>query len=81
MRKQGISLFLLDIEYQLEIKNPTYFDRIFDCVLMHLAQALTFCSLPSTMMTVFWTLGSQRLFVFRWEWETLWPVKGFLPQT
>jgi len=36
---------------------------------------------PLTTTDVFWTLGSQRRFVFRFEWLTLWPNATLLPHS
>ena len=35
---------------------------------------------PFRLIFIECRLGSQRRFVFRFEWETLWPVTGPLPQ-
>ena len=36
---------------------------------------------PFTTTTVFWTFGSQRRLVFRFEWLTLWPNTTPLPHS
>ena len=47
---------------------------------MQRVQALMRRGTPSTSTLVFWTFGSQRRFVFRFEWLTLWPNTTPLPQ-
>jgi hypothetical protein len=40
---------------------------------MHRVQAKIRRRTPLTWTAVFWTFGSQRRLVFRFEWLTLWP--------
>jgi hypothetical protein len=48
---------------------------------MQRVQARTLTSAPLSVVTVvFCRLGSQRLLVFLWEWLTLLPDAGLLPQ-
>ena len=44
-------------------------------------QALSRLGDPSTRARTRWMFGSQRRLVRRWEWLTLIPNDGFLPQT
>jgi len=47
---------------------------------MHRVHALMRRGMPLTSTLVFWTLGSQRRFVFRFEWLTLCPKVTPLPR-
>jgi len=48
---------------------------------MHEVQACKRRGLPPTTALTRWTLGYQRRFVRLWEWLTLIPTEGCLPQT
>jgi hypothetical protein len=48
---------------------------------MQRVQALIRRAMPFTSTDVFWTLGSQRRLVFRFEWLTLWPNTTPLPHS
>jgi hypothetical protein len=48
---------------------------------MHEVQTDSRRGLPFTTARTFWMFGFHRLFVRRWEWETLMPNEGCLPQT
>ena len=43
-------------------------------------QAFTLRGYPFTRITVFWMFASQRRFVLRFEWLTLWPKAVPFPQ-
>ena len=64
----------------VERERGAYAVRCFRAVRMQRVQAWTFRATPLITREVFWTFGSQRRGVARFEWLTLWPNDTPLPQ-
>ncbi len=65
------------------ISNSLYYPPDYDadrCVRKQAVQIFLYAVVPLIVSFICWIFGSHLLFVFRFEWLTLFPVNGPFPQ-